>query len=650
MSRRFLLLGVLVAGSLLFAYRAPAQSKTSGGSVIPTATVPSDSSITTQGGLLVSVVGENKTPLDRQAVIKAYSKDPENKDNPDVKWQTTGYNAEATVAVAKAGVYEVEVSAVGYLTSTMDVNVPTANTVYQVHVTLQKDPSAIEFIEPSAEQMPGKVRKEVSRGIADLKSGKLKAAQKHLNGANQLLPSDAEVKFLLGYLFFQEKDFERAETELTAACTLHPHNVQARTLLARVQIQRADYDAARKTLETAIEADPRYWTAHDLLADIYLNQQDYEKARTQAQLAIDNGNGAEGSTKIVLGQALEGLGQNDEALKVYKSFVKNSPSSPMASQVRTLYDELAQRINGQPAGSASAKKTVMPAINMDMLFSSSEPGLLPKTWGPPGVDDVKPVMAEGVVCPFDQVIGAAGERIKQLVDDVGRFNAIEELTHEDLNELDRPITRTVLKFNYVASISEPEPGLFAVGEFRDERAGADDFPDRIATRGLPALALIFHPDERPDFQMSCEGLGDWRGKATWLVRFEQLQNRPHRIQEYKIAGHSYPVSLKGRAWISADTFHIVHLESDLMSPIPEIQLLSEHLDIDYGPVMFQKKNVELWLPKSAEIYFDFRRHHYLRRHSFDHFMLFSVDADEKRSEPGAKKGHTVALDSAHPTS
>jgi hypothetical protein len=50
-------------------------------------------------------------------------------------------------------------------------------------------------------------------------------------------------------------------------------------------------------------------------------------------------------------------------------------------------------------------------------------------------------------------------------------------------------------------------------------------------------------------------------------------------------------------------------------------------------VPFTKKNTTLWLPKSAEIYFDFRKHRYYRRHSFDHYMLYSVDADEKRKEP-----------------
>jgi hypothetical protein len=55
--------------------------------------------------------------------------------------------------------------------------------------------------------------------------------------------------------------------------------------------------------------------------------------------------------------------------------------------------------------------------------------------------------------------------------------------------------------------------------------------------------------------------------------------------------------------------------------------------VDYGPVPFPKKNVELWLPKSAELYFDLRRHHYYRRHSFDHFMLFSVDSTENTPLP-----------------
>jgi hypothetical protein len=95
--------------------------------------------------------------------------------------------------------------------------------------------------------------------------------------------------------------------------------------------------------------------------------------------------------------------------------------------------------------------------------------------------------------------------------------------------------------------------------------------------------------------------------------------------------------VKGRAWITADKFQIVRIEAEMVSPMPEIQLLSEHQVVEYGPVPFQRKNTSLWLPKTAEIDFDFRKQRYYRQNSFDHPMLFAVDSDEKRKEPPSRK-------------
>jgi hypothetical protein len=104
---------------------------------------------------------------------------------------------------------------------------------------------------------------------------------------------------------------------------------------------------------------------------------------------------------------------------------------------------------------------------------------------------------------------------------------------------------------------------------------------------------------------------------------------------YDIGGQSYPVKLKGRAWINPDKFQIVRIEAEMVRPMPEILLLSEHQIVDYGPVPFPRKQLSLWLPKSVDIYFDFRKHRYHRRHSFDHYMLYSIDSVEKRKEPVA---------------
>jgi len=68
----------------------------------------------------------------------------------------------------------------------------------------------------------------------------------------------------------------------------------------------------------------------------------------------------------------------------------------------------------------------------------------------------------------------------------------------------------------------------------------------------------------------------------------------------------------------------------MVKSMPEIQLLSEHQTVEYGPVPFPKKNTSLWLPKKRRNYFDFRKHHYYRRHSFAHYITsYSVDTDGK---------------------
>jgi hypothetical protein len=261
-----------------------------------------------------------------------------------------------------------------------------------------------------------------------------------------------------------------------------------------------------------------------------------------------------------------------------------------------------------------------------------------KAWAPPDIDDVKPPVAAGVSCPYQEIIDRSGERVKQLVDNVAKFSAIEDLLHEQLDDAGNPATTETRKFDYVASISEAQPGILAVDEFRTQRYGITDLPDKILTNGFPTVALVFHPHMRENFNIRCEGLGQLRGQAMWLLHFEQREDRPNRLQNYKIGDNTYSIALKGRAWISADQFQIIRIETQLVHPMPEIQFLAQHQITEYAPVPFPKKKVELWLPKSADVYLALRGHLYHRRHSFDHFMLFSVDSTDKVREAKGVRG------------
>jgi tetratricopeptide (TPR) repeat protein len=577
--------------------------------------------------LFVTVFSENfKTRLDRQSVIKLT-----NEGTQAVTWQTTTGDSEAQFGDLPFGKYEIEISAVGYLSEHKNLQAVSSVTPYRLEIILQKDPAAVN-LNVSEGPMPPKARKETKHGISALKSGKWDEANKRLDAAYKLVPENPDVNFLLGYLYFQKKNYTRAADFLGNASNLSPHNVQALTLLGRVSLQQEDYTRAVSNLEKAILADADYWVAHDLLAASYLKQQKFDKAREQAELAISKGKNGATASQLVLGQALINLGQRQDGIKALKDFVTATPKNPSVPHVKALIEQLEAAPSSPPG-----KSMLVPAqqiAGVDPLLAAAEPTFSIRPWQPPAVDANRPSIAANVSCPAD-LIESAGKSVEEFVNDVSRIAAIEHLLHQQLDEMGDAITNETRTFNYVASFAESR-GAIAVDEYRQEHLGLADFPDQISSSGFATLALVFHPKMRDGFEMVCEGLGELRGQPTWLVHFQQREDRPAQMHDYRVGGQLYSLKLKGRAWINASKFQIVRMESELVSPVPQIRLAGEHQVVEYGPVPFTARNVQLWLPQSAEIYLDFRRHRYYRKHSFDHYMLFAVDADEKHKLPASQ--------------
>jgi hypothetical protein len=189
----------------------------------------------------------------------------------------------------------------------------------------------------------------------------------------------------------------------------------------------------------------------------------------------------------------------------------------------------------------------------------------------------------------------------------------------------------------LVSIKEVQAKLFDVQEYRRAGSGLDDFSDGLQSNGLPALVLIFHPYNLESFDLTCEGLARRNGGMAWQVHFRQKDDRPNSLRAYKIGinGPSYPVSLKGRAWIAADSYQVVRLETNLVRPVPEIRLAAEHTVIEYGPVRFRERNVDMWLPQSAEVYSDWKGRRFHLRHNFSKYLLFFVDDKQTISAPKA---------------
>jgi hypothetical protein len=147
--------------------------------------------------------------------------------------------------------------------------------------------------------------------------------------------------------------------------------------------------------------------------------------------------------------------------------------------------------------------------------------------------------------------------------------------------------------------------------------------------------MIFHPNYAPNFDMDCEGLTQSNGVPAWQIHFRQRSDRPNTLRSYQqgAQGSSYPVAMKGRAWLAADTFQLLRLETDLLAPMPTVQLFSDHTVVEYSAVRFRDSPTELWLPRSAEVFFHWKNLRVHRRHVFDNYLLFSTDATQKITVP-----------------
>jgi hypothetical protein len=196
----------------------------------------------------------------------------------------------------------------------------------------------------------------------------------------------------------------------------------------------------------------------------------------------------------------------------------------------------------------------------------------------------------------------------------------------------------------VVVVSRDQNGTFGLQEFRDGNTDQSQFPAKIATMGLPAVVLVFHPDYAEDFAFECDGLARSEGRDYWQMRFAQREDRQVRIESYVVNGASYPVHLQGRAWIDPGKGQVVRLESQLLKPIPQIELWEQHQRIDYTEVRFASTGQEVWLPQAAEVYVERHGKRYYRRHSFEDFRLFNVDTSQNVKAPKGSYSFTNLTD------
>jgi len=253
-------------------------------------------------------------------------------------------------------------------------------------------------------------------------------------------------------------------------------------------------------------------------------------------------------------------------------------------------------------------------------------------WAPPDVDAALPSLSQNPACDLSNVLVQAGASASELATNLERFTALEHIVYKKFGRMGVPNEVNDGTFDYVFAFEEHHGGSVSQ-EYRSPTKGNYAFRGGEQDTGEVALALIFHPNMQTDYQMSCEGLDKRNGQLAWVIHFQQRSDKPGRTLSFPAANGSYWAMLKGRAWISAEDFHVIHLETNLMADIPAIKLQSSAISIDYALVYNQSQKIGLWLPERIEGYWEFADGRAILLHTYTDFKLFVVETEEKIQKP-----------------
>jgi tetratricopeptide (TPR) repeat protein len=118
-------------------------------------------------------------------------------------------------------------------------------------------------------------------------SGDLTWAQRELENHVLAEPDDARAHMLLGIVYDEQRQPDKAQQELQRAVQLTPRDAVSHINLGKHYARSGHLEAAGREFERAIQLDPRNPTAHDNLGLLLLSGRHYKAAREQFQQAVE---------------------------------------------------------------------------------------------------------------------------------------------------------------------------------------------------------------------------------------------------------------------------------------------------------------------------------------------------------------------------
>jgi tetratricopeptide (TPR) repeat protein len=242
----------------------------------------------------------------------------------------------------KMGDFTVVVEAAGYKTGQKDINVVVADKI-EMDINLQR-----ELAPNTTTGVPGKpilapeAQKAMTKGTQALREGKLNEAEKELNKAAKLAPSNPDVLYMQGMLYLRQSNSEKAEAALLKADQLEPNQARVLSALGMALCNIKKYEQAIPVLEKSIQMEPTSsWETDWALAKAYYFHEQYDRALTMAERAHTTSHGTQPQAELLFAQCLTAMERYEDAAQTLREFLKSGGKGTDAVTAQRWLDNLA---------------------------------------------------------------------------------------------------------------------------------------------------------------------------------------------------------------------------------------------------------------------------------------------------------------------
>lgn len=542
--------------------------------------------------------------------------------------QTTHDASIATFSNVLTGEYDIEVRCLGYKTQTDHLSLSAMGPEFSVYVYIHPDSEpSTENGPPTGVTVTPKLQGEIEKGLDLMRKKDYEAAKAHFAKAALMAPGNPDVAYLQGTADLALQHTDAARHDFEHALSLNPSHEKALLSLGELQLRAGETNSAIATLEKAYAINGAGWRTHVFLAAAYLKAEKYPDAESHASRAVSLAQDKGAGATMLLAEAQFAQGKISDARRTWEQLISRFPNDPLTATAKHKLEQSSP----ENISSAHQSSIALPAASMPTL------SLLPvaeRPWAPLDVDEKEYPVAPNASCDADEVLLRAFHRIKSQLENFEKFTATEHIEHQEIDRYGRSSLPRSRDFSYIVFIRPFAGDSMYLEESRNGSSDLSGFPTSLATTGLNGLGVsLLQPAFRSSFIYQCQGLANVRGQPAWQVRFQEKTSNASGIRRWQRNGTVYNLPVKGRIWLSANSYDVLRIETDLAEPDHRLELTRDHLLVDYGLVTFSTSHTQLWLPWSAEMYMELHGKRYHHKHFLKDYMLFAVDSSNKINKP-----------------